>query len=57
MKTTPAKAVVGAAIAALTAIGAGLTDADLTAAEWVAAAVAGLVAYSGVYWTTNKPVE
>lgn len=56
VKTSPAKAIVGASVAILTAIGAGLTDGNLTAAELVTAAVAGLVSFSGVYWTTNKPV-
>ncbi len=52
---TIAKAVVGALVAGLTAIGTGLTDNVLTPAEWVAAAVAALAALGIVYAVPNKP--
>lgn len=51
-----AKAVVGAVVAGLTALGTGLTDNVLTPAEWIAAAVATLVAYGAVYGVSNKVV-
>lgn len=51
-----AKAYIGAAVAALTALGTGLTDGNLTPAEWIAALVAGLVALGAVAGTPNKAV-
>jgi len=50
-----AKALVGAAIAALSSIAAGLVDDDLTSNEWLTAIVAGLVALGAVYAVPNKP--
>lgn len=50
-----AKAYVGTAVAFLTAVGTGLTDGVLTPAEWVTAAVAGLVAFGAVAGIPNAP--
>ena len=51
--TPYAKALIGALIAGLTAIGTALTDGGVSPAEWVAAAVAFLVALGGVYAIPN----
>ncbi len=48
-----AKAIVGALIAALAAAGGGLVNGGLDTAGWIAVATAFLVAFAGVYWTTN----
>lgn len=64
-KVSAAKAYVGAAIAAAVAvlgvIASGLDDGVISTQEGVFAAIAGLVALSGVfggvYATTNKPVR
>lgn len=55
-----AKAIVGALIAFLTAIAAGLQDAsadgsDLTGLEWVTALLGLLVALAAVWAVPNKP--
>jgi len=47
------KAVVGALVAGLGVVGAALATGDATTATWVAAAIASLVAFEGVYWTSN----
>lgn len=48
-----AKALIAGAIAGLTALGAGLTDGDLTAAEWITAIIAALTAIGVVYRVPN----
>jgi len=48
-----AKAIVGALIAGLGVIAAALATGDATTATYVAAAVAALIAFEGVYWTSN----
>lgn len=50
---TAAKAIVGAAIAGLTAVGVALGDGVITSSEWVTVALAVIVAGNGVYWTPN----
>lgn len=55
MFTTYAKATVGGLIALLGSIGVALVDNSITYAEWVAAAVVGLTAFSTVWGTPNKP--
>lgn len=50
---TYAKALVGALIAALSALGASLTDGGVSASEWVAVALAFLVAFGGVFSVPN----
>ena len=52
-----AKAVIGALIAGLTAIGTALTDGGISPAEWVAAAIAFLVALGGVYAIPNSDTD
>jgi len=47
------KAVVGALIAGLSVIAATLATGEATTATYVAAAVAALIAFEGVYWTSN----
>lgn len=54
---TIAKAIIGALIAGLTAIGTGLTDGGVSAQEWVAALVAFLVALGGIYAVPNAPTD
>lgn len=51
---TYAKAIVGALIAALGTVSAGLSDGSLTPVEIVAAITAFLVAFSAVWATPNK---
>ncbi|MEU4675733.1 hypothetical protein [Micromonospora sp. NPDC023737] len=56
MKVNPyAKAVVGAAVAGLTALGTALADNTVTASEWVGVAVATLAALGVVYAVPNRP--
>ena len=50
-----AKAVIGGAVAGLTALGTALTDNQVTAAEWVGVAIAALAALGLVYAVPNKP--
>lgn len=50
-----AKAIIAAIIAALTALGTGLTDGHMTAAEWVAVALSFFVALGAVYGVPNTP--
>ncbi|MGW9196043.1 hypothetical protein [Micromonospora chersina] len=58
MKLKPyAKAIVGAAVAGLTALGAALTDDQVTTVEWVGVAVATLAALGVVWAVPNKPAE
>lgn len=52
-----AKAIVGAAVAGLTALGTALTDDRVTTVEWVGVAVATLGALGIVYAVPNKPAE
>lgn len=64
VKTTAAKAYVGAGIAAVVAVlgvvASGLDDGVISTQEGVFAAIAGLVSLGGVfpavYYTTNKPL-
>jgi hypothetical protein len=49
-----AKAITGAVVAGLTALGVGLTDGVLTSAEWVAVALAVAVAFGTVYGVPNS---
>lgn len=48
-----AKAWVGAAVAALS-FAIPVADDGLVASEWLGILLAGLVAWQGVYWTTNR---
>lgn len=48
-----AKAITAAVIAALTALGTGLTDGSMTPAEWVAVALAAAVALGAVFAVPN----
>jgi len=50
-----AKAVVGAAVAGLGVLGTALADGKVTAAEWVGAVVAALVALGVIWRVPNKP--
>lgn len=50
-----AKAIVGAAVAGLTALGTALADNQVTTAEWVGVAVATLTALGVVYAVPNRP--
>jgi EamA domain-containing membrane protein RarD len=50
-----AKAVVGALVAGLTALGTALLDEAVTPAEWVAVAVAALTALGVVWAVPNAP--
>lgn len=52
-----AKAIVGAAVAGLTALGTALADNEVTGVEWVGVAVATLGALGIVYAVPNKPAE
>lgn len=52
-----AKAIVGAAVAGLTALGTALADNQVTTVEWVGVAVATLGALGIVYAVPNKPAE
>jgi len=47
------KALVGALIAGLGVVSVQLATGDATTATWVAAAVASLVAFEAIYWTSN----
>jgi hypothetical protein len=49
-----AKAIIAALIAGLGILGEGLTDGSLSGQEWIAAAVAALVALGGVYLVPNR---
>lgn len=51
---TIAKALTGAIIAALAALGTALTDGGVSASEWVAVALAFFVALSTVYAVPNQ---
>jgi len=51
---TSAKALLAAVLAGLTALATGLTDDHLTAAEWVAAAVATVTAGGAVWRVPNE---
>lgn len=55
MSMTAAKAFLASLIAGVGVVSAGMTDGHLTAAEGVAAALAGLIALGAVYGVTNKP--
>lgn len=48
-----AKAIIGALIAGVSVIAAGVTDGHLSAGEWVSALLAALVALGGVYKIPN----
>jgi hypothetical protein len=48
-----AKALVGALIAGLTALGTALADGEVTQGEWVGVAVAALGVLGGVFYTEN----
>ena len=50
-----AKAVIGGAVAGLTALGTALADDKVTTGEWVGVAVATLAALGIVYAVPNKP--
>lgn len=52
---TYAKAIIAALIAALTALGTGLTDGGMSASEWVAVALAFVVSLGAVYSVPNAP--
>ena len=52
-----AKAIVGALVAGLTALGTALADDTVTGAEWVGVAVATLGALGIVYAVPNRPAE
>ena len=56
---TTAKAVIGAVVTGLSTVLTALTTGDqhVSAAEWVAAAIATLVAYGALYSTSNKPAD
>lgn len=49
-----AKAITGAIVAGLTALGVGLADGTMTPAEWVAVALAVAVTFGGVYAVPNR---
>lgn len=49
-----AKAVIGALVAGLGILGEGLTDGSLSGQEWIAAAIAALIALGGVYVVPNR---
>ncbi len=49
------KALMGAAVAGLTALAAAFTDDHVTAAEWVTVAIAVLAGGAGVYAVPNRP--
>ncbi len=49
-----AKAITGAAIAGLGALGAAATD-GVTVAEWCVIGVSVLTAFQGIYWVKNTP--
>lgn len=56
MKIKPyAKAIVGAAVAGLTALGTALADDQVTTSEWVGVAIAALAALGIVYAVPNRP--
>lgn len=58
MKLNPyAKAIVGAAVAGLTALGTALADDQVTATEWVTAAIATLAALGLVWAVPNRTSE
>lgn len=50
-----AKALVGSALAGLTALGTALADEQITQAEWVGVVVAALGVLGAVYATPNAP--
>jgi len=52
-----AKAIVGALVAGLTALGTALADNQVTTVEWVGVAVATLGALGIVYAVPNRPAE
>lgn len=49
------KAIVGALIAALTALGAAYTDGGVSPSEWIVVATAALTTFAGVWAVPNKP--
>jgi hypothetical protein len=55
LRSPIAKAIVGALLAGLTALGTALTDDIVTAAEWVGVAVATVGTYAGVWRVPNRP--
>lgn len=56
MKIKPyAKALTGAAVAGLTALGTALTDNQVTGQEWVAVAIAALAGLGAVWAVPNRP--
>ncbi|XTZ16423.1 hypothetical protein ACQSSU_03200 [Micromonospora echinospora] len=56
MKWKPyAKALTGAAVAGLTALGTALTDDRVTNAEWVTVALAAVAAFGAVWAVPNRP--
>ncbi|KXK61947.1 hypothetical protein AWW66_10930 [Micromonospora rosaria] len=54
---TYAKAITGAAVAGLTALGTALTDGQVTPAEWVGVAIATLGALGAIWAVPNAPAE
>ncbi len=52
-----AKAIVGAAVAGLTALGTALADNQVTPVEWVTVAIATLGALGLVYAVPNRPTN
>ncbi|MFI6329846.1 hypothetical protein ACIBBG_16285 [Micromonospora chersina] len=50
-----AKAIVGGAVAGLTALGTALADNHVTPSEWVGVAIATLAALGIVYAVPNRP--
>lgn len=55
MKDSVAKAVVGAALAGITALQTALADGSVSTSEWLSVAAAVLVVAGGVWGVTNKP--
>jgi hypothetical protein len=55
--TAYAKAVIGAIIAALGALGTALIDQDVTPNEWIGVALAFFVALGGVWAVPNRPQQ
>lgn len=52
-----AKAIVGAAIAGVTALGTALADETIKAQEWVGIVLATLVTFAGVWRVPNRPPQ
>ena len=56
MKIKPyAKAIVGAAVAGLTALGTAMSDGQVTGEDWTRVVVAALVSLGLVYAVPNRP--